>query len=752
MASATPCSARTRAAVVNAAAGFLISTAALLAPPAAAMQGDRLQANERIVIDGRLDEPAWERAVPFDDFWLVEPYDKVRPPVRTEMRIAYDHDAIYVGVRAFDPDPSKIRAYFARRDNLRGDQDLLGIYIDPLGTRKFAQFFRVNSLGSVADGAYNENTGNDDLSPDYEFEVASARFEGGWSAEFRIPFSSLRYGEPPSTHWSVILFRFYPRDERYLMASSELPKDQTCSLCLNQPLGLADIPDARHLALTPQVALRRTTDHGDGTIVTHSNDFVPSLDLKWRPRADTIVDATIHPDFSQVELDTPQLKGNTQFALFLPEKRPFFLEGADILESAYSAIYTRSVADPAWGARVTRRADDFDGAFLVARDDGGGSVLLPNTFSTDTATAPGKSMAVFARGRWQIGGATAGVLATDRTLDGGAYNRVIGPDVTWFPANEHRLGAQFLESWTTAQPDAAGILSRGALTRGHAAQVDWTFHDERWDEFLAYQDVGTAFRADNGFVAQNGFRHLADQTGRKFSAVGSFNQVTPYLDAELRTDPGGSTIFRKPNLGLRLGLPRGTTIAFEYRGDNRVMVTPGGGLLKRDQVWASITSNPTSWLARMHAELAYGDQIDVANDRVGRGGVANVTAALMLHPRLELEYSLDDNWIDAREPVAGPNRIISQRAQQVLANWHFSSRDTLRTIWQTGYIRRAPSLWQTPVAAREGSDTLSIVYGHRRGLTLTAYLGATFARSDVDGVRQYHLELFAKGSWTFDLL
>jgi hypothetical protein len=120
------------------------------------------------------------------------------------------------------------------------------------------------------------------------------------------------------------------------------------------------------------------------------------VDIKWRPRADVVVDATINPDFSQVEIDAPQLSGNAQFALFYPEKRPFFLEGADILEAPFRAIYTRSVTDPAWGVRATQRSERFDGTVLVTRDDGGGLVLLPNTYGTNYAPQDFKSVATFA--------------------------------------------------------------------------------------------------------------------------------------------------------------------------------------------------------------------------------------------------------------------------------------------------------------------------------------------------------------------
>ena len=102
-----------------------------------------------------------------------------------------------MAVRAHDPDLSQLREPFARRDNVLADQDMIVLFVDPVGTRKFAHFFRVNPRGTIGDGLYNEDTGSEDFSPDFDCEVVTGRFEGGWTAELRIPFSSLRYGDPP---------------------------------------------------------------------------------------------------------------------------------------------------------------------------------------------------------------------------------------------------------------------------------------------------------------------------------------------------------------------------------------------------------------------------------------------------------------------------------------------------------------------------------------------------------------------------
>lgn len=730
---------------------FLAMLAACL--PAHALEAYRLPADEKIVLDGNLDEPAWKRAPLLDRFWEIFPQAEVAARVRTEARIVYDRQALYVAVRAHDPDLTQLRAPFARRDNVLADQDMIVLFVDPVGARKFSHFYRVNPRGSIGDGLFNEDTGNEDFSPDFDFEVVTGRFEGGWTAEFRIPFTSLRHGDPPSKEWSVMVFRNYPRDQRYRISSSKLPREQNCFICLNEPLtGLVDLPSTRFLTLTPNLTLR-TVEGREAGGVRRENDVVPSVDIKWRPRPDVVVDATINPDFSQVELDTPQLSGNTQFALFFPEKRPFFLEGADILQGPMNAIYTRSVTDPAWGLRATQRREGFDGTVLVTRDDGGGLVLLPTTYTTNFAPQDFKSTATFARARWQVGGATVGGLVTDRSTEGRGYNRVAGPDAAWFPNTEHRFRAQVLGSWTTAQA-VDGRIARGELASSHAALFDWSYRGRAWEQYIDVEDVGREFRADNGFFGQNGYRRLYSETTRKFLDVWGFNDVSPYLFAEYKTDPSGNVQYQQNNLGIRFGLPRATTIAFEARVNNLVAVREGGGLRKRDQVFFSFDSNPFPWLAKLYSEVAYGDRVDVANNRVGKGSFVTVQANLRPHQRAELEYRVDNDVIDSREPVEGSKRILRQRVQQVLAMWHFSARDSVRTIWQAVSTRRAASLWEDPVSHKDNSQTVSVVYGHRRGIGTTFYVGTNLNRiRDPDAaIKSYQVEFFVKGSWAFEVL
>ena len=144
----------------------------------------------------------------------------------------------------------------------------------------------------------------------------------------------------------------------------------------------------------------------------------------------------------------------------------------------------------------------------------------------------------------------------------------------------------------------------------------------------------------------------------------------------------------------------------------------------------------------------------MANNRIGRGAYASFQASVRPHARAEVEYRIDNDTIDARESVEGSRRIIGQRVQQLLAIWHFSARDSVRTIWQSSVIRRAPSLWEAAVSPREERTTLSVVYGHRRRIGTAFYVGANLTRTHdaVGPVTGHQVELFAKASWTFDVL
>src|SRR5436853_1810619 len=169
------------------------------------------------------------------------------------------------------------------------------------------------------------------------------------------------------------------------------------------------------------------------------------------------VDLTLNPDFSQVDADVPQITVNQRFAVFFPEKRPFFLEGFDLFDTPVQVAYTRTITSPRWGARSTGKIGDNAYTVLVTNDRGGGLTIVPSALGSAFAAQDFKSLATIARVRRDVGktGSFVGAVLTDRENDGGGHNRVIGPDFLWRPNESDAVNGELLfsDTQTPNRPD-----------------------------------------------------------------------------------------------------------------------------------------------------------------------------------------------------------------------------------------------------------------------------------------------------------
>jgi hypothetical protein len=700
----------------------------------------------RLALKGDLSDPIWQKAPLFDEFYENMPNDKIPAKFRTEVRVVYDSSNLYVGMKAFDPDPDAIRAPFSRRDKTLSDQDLLILYIDAIGSRKAAQFVRINPQGSVSDGSFT-NQDYDDFAPDFPFDVATGRFDGGWSAEVRIPLSSIAYPAVRSAPWNLLVLRNMMRGERYLMASGPLPSETGCWLCFATPIDkLDDLPTGPSWSATPQLTLRSSKEPGAQRVASK----VLSLDVKARPQAGLTFDGTLNPDFSQVEMDAPQLSGNTSFGLFTPEKRTFFLEGSDILRTPQRAIHTRTISDPAWGARVTRRSAGTDVTLLTVRDNGGGEVQLPGAYGSGVAPQDFASQASILRVNHGVGDVSLGAVASERSIvDGRGYNRMIGPDLVWQGGPDRRVEAQLLFSKTTAQPDGAGNLNQGPATSGHAGLASVTNETPHWYLSATASDISKGFRNDNGFMPQAGIRSYGSEVRRKLGHVGVMNLFNLYGTVERKYDSEGDLITDEARGGLFMFGPRGSVFDFQRRPAQRVRVREGGALLKRDAVYARVELNPGRQVAKVILEAELGEQVDVAAARVDRGGKAMASARIRASDRLEFEPSWSRAWINGRDGPEAGQTVYSAQALALNGIYHFSSRDTLRMMLQSTATRRHRQLPDYAAESDRSSGTGALVYSHVRGLGSVLYAGLTLsnARADAQQPLQQRNELFVKGSW-----
>uniref|UniRef100_UPI0035AFD66B DUF5916 domain-containing protein n=1 Tax=Chitinimonas sp. TaxID=1934313 RepID=UPI0035AFD66B len=667
-----------------------------------------------------------------------------------------DANYLYVGVHSVDPEPSEVLHPFARRDKVFSDQDMLQLMIDAAGDRGAAQIFRVGAGGGIGDGIYTEANG-EDFSPDYEFSAAASLTGDGWSAEYRIPFSSLGYSGS-GKKWHILLVRALPRGDRIRLTNGPVPTNTNCMLCFAPEVdGLSDLPQGLSWTLTPQLLASSRSDEVDGKR-SHKNELQPSLDAKLRLNPQTVFDVTLNPDFSQVEIDAPTLSGDSRFATFLDEKRPFFLEGADLLQTPLRAIHTRSITDPAWGARATVRSDAASFTILTNLDDGGGSVVLPGAYGNGSAPQSFHSQATVARAHTHFGDFSYGALLTDRTLsDGRGYNRVVGPDFGWQLDKETRVRGQLLLSSTTSLPGIDGQLRKGREQRDHAALLELSRSTEDWNIFAKYSDIGRHFRADNGFLTQSGVNDAWLEVTRRFHRDGDWRELNPYVNLGYTQSSEGDMIWQAQRFGLALAGPRNSSVNIEWRPNEQVRLDPDGAwfagkqplapwrpVLKRDYLHVVYDGSPAPSLGEVRAEVDIGDQIDYENARLGRGGQASLLARWRPFNHLEIEQHWSRYWVDGR--AIGLGRVFTETTYQWNSIWHFNASDTLRFIWQRDEIARNQAGYQSRVDAKVHSDAASLVYAHRRGLGTALYIGASSGFSN-DGGKSRQREVFVKASW-----
>ena len=322
---------------------FLLLLPIVFAAPAAAQTRDSVPTQTvraaplagEIRLDGQLDEAAWAAAQPATDFTESYPNAGAPASLKTEARVLYGSDAIYVGVRAFDPHPDSIAAQLARRDASGIYSDWIHVAVDSYNDRRSAFRFSVNPRGVKKD-VFHFNDTNEDLNWDAVWEVATAVDSLGWTAEYRIPYSQIRFSgaEPPGGRtWGLQVQRDVARREARFSWSPWARNTPGYVSRFGYVTGLVGIRPSRRLEIQPYLSSRLTRAPGDDANPFYSaNDAGISVgaDVKVGLTSGLTLTGTVNPDFGQVEVD-PAVVNLTAFEVRFPEKRPFFVEGADIL-------------------------------------------------------------------------------------------------------------------------------------------------------------------------------------------------------------------------------------------------------------------------------------------------------------------------------------------------------------------------------------------------------------------------------------
>ncbi len=687
--------------------------------------------NAPIIIDGDLSDAGWANAARIEHFVEYMQSNNGAPPVETTARIAYDSANVYIAFQSRDPHPADIRAPFIDRDKVTEDQDWVEVLIDARDEHRAAMGFRVNARGIQADSLSDDTTQNEDFSPDYFFESAAQRTPDGWTAELRIPLSTLRYPARDPQTWGVIFLRNYPRSFRYVMANVEIPKSSNCFVCHEEEFaGISGLPAGGHMTFAPYTSAQRVESRN----LAQRMRVEPLRgdsggDLKWSPGAALTFDATLNPDFSQIESDVPNISANSRFAFDYPEKRPFFLEGVDLLTTPIRAVYTRAIESPAWGVRATGQEGSTAYTALLASDRAGGTTILPGALSSDSITRVDRTLAGIGRVRTTIGRSFVGLLTTVREGDG-THNRLLGPDFSWKPNETDRLVGQLLLSDTTGSGS------------GHALRVYAARDAQNYDLFANFKHSSDSFRADDGFVPQTGVQAGYVEAGWHFYPKSRVSYVRPYIGIERDTRTKDHGLVHDgiyPGIYYEGGkfASRGW-ITFHPADRDAVKVNENIFVRRYSMIEFDWRAVPSRYLTSITIHGTAGGKLDYTNANEGRGASLALTGAVRPTDHLDLQLTANRDWLH----LLNGERVFAANIERLKATYTISARSLVRAIAQYDSCDQL---------VRSGGLTTSLLYGYRLNWQTVFYAGYGDERllDETARLRRHGSTLFAKVSYAW---
>ncbi|OLC07163.1 MAG: hypothetical protein AUH42_04120, partial [Gemmatimonadetes bacterium 13_1_40CM_70_11] len=467
----------------------------------------RLEAT--VVIDGVLGEPVWRQAARLTGFTQYRPVDSRPAADSTVVLVWYAPDAIYFGVRAYEAHGSVVRATLADRDNIDAD-DKVQILLDTYDDHRRALLFAVNPLGVQQDGVRSEGQdagaagggvgtgrfdGIVDLSPDFVYQSRGRVTAWGYEVEVRIPFKSIRYQSADPQDWGLQIVRTTQHTGYEDTWAPTVRASASFLIQSGRLQGLTGLHRGLVMDLNPEFTTHvdgapRAGGAGPGYV--YKGDPQPGGNLRWGISQNLNATGTVNPDFSQVEADIAQVTVNQRFALFFPEKRPFFLEGLEQFDTPNRLIYTRRIVSPVAGAKLTGKLGGTNVAYLAAADD---------PAQSRTGAHPIFNLLRVQR---DLGASSAvGLAYTDR-LDGHDYNRVLGADARIIWKHIWFSQVQLVGSWD----ERAGVPRAGKLW-------DVTLYDRTG---RSYGNHAELVGSTPDFVAKSGFvNRVGIVTGRLFN-------------------------------------------------------------------------------------------------------------------------------------------------------------------------------------------------------------------------------------------
>jgi hypothetical protein len=582
------------------------------------------------IIDGILDDPVWQKAPSESGFKIYHPDYGDEMTENTKVWYAYDRENLYFAFMCYDSEPYNIKTSITARDKIRPD-DWICINLDSFNDQQSLYAFYVNPMGIQMDSrAIGEN---EDMDADFVWYSEGKINEHGYAIELKIPFKSIRFSSKEPVEMGIIFERYISRKSE---AGTYPPLDPKWGHNFNTQMRTLIYENIKHyqlLEILPAVTYSQNSALDQGKLKSHGDDAEFSLTGKYGITSHLVFDGTYNPDFSQVESDAGQVDFNQRYALFYPEKRPFFLEGREnFFFGGYSngdplgaVVHTRMIANPLLGAKLT------------------GKIGIKNTLATiyaidelpeDLQQGEHAQFAIVRYKRSLSQDNYVGGFFTARELDK-SYNRVSGADGQIRINRSSNIG--FHGFYSSSEDKKLATHNNG-----HAIGLNYFLHNRDWYIVARVNDLSEDFNTETGYITRTGItRFRGGIIRRLYTNSKILKRIDPLFNNQFIYDKESDQWENLNAIFLTFILPRSSMVRFGYGYSTEIFQ----GQKFNTNYFSLISRSQFTKQLYFDTYFKYGNRIRYISDPYqGKGNIAS--ASIIYQPSDNFSSSLSFTYND----------------------------------------------------------------------------------------------------------
>ncbi|WP_163930517.1 carbohydrate binding family 9 domain-containing protein [Paraferrimonas sp. SM1919] len=729
---------------------FLVSS---LAASSFAYAGDKSNFNLQVPIvspnqvfslDGELNEPQWQQAAEFSLRYETSPRENLAPIEHTQVKAFSDNQYFYVAMIAEVNDKQKLLAHFNRRDDIWRDE-VVGFKIDTFNNAALAYEFFANPLGVQFDGIENELTKRESGDWDAIWYTKGKLTASGYTVEFKIPLEIMNFDMAKADQeWAVEFIRLSLTDMRRRTSTNKIDRNNRCLLCqMGVMSGINPQTNSLPWQVTPSLVVGRAEDKLNNTA---QNDTEAGLDLRIPISASSVLNMTVNPDYSQIEADAGQITVNNNNAIFLNEKRAFFLDNRDYFDTPLNLLHTRNLISPEYGAKFTTQQGAHTLGVLAVEDEFT-QLLDPSNFGSRVRTLAEKSQNFAGRYRYDISNGTfvGGSVTYKQGRD--FHNALLSLDSKVSFNDQLQLVTQFSGSQTDNESE---------VTTGGQYYAKLSQNTRDYSLSARYERIDPDYLAGLGWVSMVDYQKWTLAGGYVWYLDDHFfSEVSLSGDWDITHDTSGVKLEQEAEAYIEasgamqsyfeLGYLTREQRAARFGSINNAEDAP---MFDQQRISAFGKFKPTTALTlELYGE--YGDAVDYSQVRAAKN--------LYLSPELGFEFWQGASlFIDHgyQKMTVEDKHLFTANLTDVRFQWYFDLNQFIRlsSIYQN--VERNPNMFLGNVAEKSESLASQFLYGYQLNPFSVFYLGTSNGMvkpNDTSGLQETERSYFAKVSYALSL-